>query len=304
MYKTKHIKQPVSRKVFVAFNVIFLFLLAFLFVAPYLNIMAKAFNTASDTARGGLAFWPRDFTWDNISLVFSDSGIIQGLIVSVWRVIIGTLISLVVTYMAGYALLQKGLWGRGIWVMFLSIPMFISGGLIANYIIFAKIGIFNNFWVYVLPTAFSFFNMTMVRTYLTTIPDSLSEAARIDGANEFVIMWKIMLPLSMPIVATLALWSIVGHWNNWTDTLYYIRRPQLYTLQYQLQLTLKESEQIQMMIAEAIASGRPLGDINMDITGESIQAALIIVSTIPMVIMYPFLQKYFLKGMMIGGVKE
>lgn len=302
--KENRMKDGVGRNVFVVCNTLLLILLSFLFIAPYLNVFAKALNSAKDTALGGVGLFPRKLSWDNFDIVLKDSGTWQGFKITILRVIIGSLFSLAITYMAAYALLKKHLWGRVFFVSFLTIPMFIGGGLIANYIIFAKIGIYNTFWVYIFPSSFSFFYMVIIRTYLQSIPESLREAARIDGASELRIMWSVMLPLSMPIVATILLWNAVGHWNDWTTTLYYINSPRLYTLQYNLQISLKETEKIQQMIAEALASGRPLGDISSDISGESVQAAQIIVSTLPVIVLYPFLQKYFIKGVTLGGVKE
>lgn len=253
---------------------------------------------------GGIGLWPRKWTWDNFNVVLGDPGTWSGLKITALRVVLGSLLSIFVIYAAAYVLLRKGLRFRKFIVTFLTLPMFISGGLISNYIIYAKLGIYNTFLVYILPGAFSFFNMVVIRTYLAGIPEALRESARIDGASEFVILLKIMLPLSMPIVATVLLWCAVAHWNDWTTTLYYILDSSLFTLQYNLQLAFKEAETVQNMIADAIATGRPLGDISTDISGESIQAAQIIVSTLPIVVVYPFLQRYFIHGVMIGSVKE
>ena len=299
-----HIKESVPRRIFIVFNTVLLILLSFVFLAPYVNILAKSLNAASDTALGGVTFWPRDFTWDNFDVVINDASTWTGLKVTIARVVIGSLFSLLITYCAAYALLKKQLWGRGIIVAILTVPMFISGGVVANYIVYAKLNLYDTFAVYIFPTSFSFFNMVIIRTFLGTIPESLKESARLDGANEFQVLYKIVIPLSMPIIATILLWNVVGHWNDWTTTLYNINSPQLYTLQYNLQIALKETSKVQQMIADAIASGRPLGDIDYNITGESIQSAQIIFSTLPIVMVYPFLQKYFIKGVMIGGVKE
>lgn len=304
MDKANHIKDSVSRKVFVVFNALVLILFSFIFLAPYVNILAKSLNKASDTALGGLTFIPRAWTWDNFDIVFADDSLMNGFVITIARVVIGTIWALFVTYTAAYALMQKGLWGRKAILVIFTIPMFINGGLIANLLIYAKLGLYDNFLVYILPGAFSFFNMVVIRTYLLGISDAYREAARIDGASEFTILIKIYFPLSMPIVATIVLWTAVGYWNDWTTSLYYVQSSSLYTLQYVLQLSLKEANRIQTLIANAIASGKPLGNVNSEISGDSIQAAQIIVTTIPILVLYPFLQKYFIKGVMIGGVKE
>jgi putative aldouronate transport system permease protein len=303
-FKRAKIRVSAPRKTFVALNYVLLLTVTFIFVGPYLNVFAKALNSAADTALGGISFFPRKWSWDNLDIVLKDRATLRGFIVTLLRVMIGSVLSLAVTYMAAYGLLRKRMHFRGIIVAFLSIPMFIGGGLVATYIIYAKIKVYDTFLVYILPTAFSFYNMVIIRTYLMTIPDSLRESARIDGAGEMRVLLQIMLPLSMPVVATILLWNAVGHWNDWTTTLYYVNDKRLYTMQYNLQQALKETQRVQEMIAQAIASGRPLGDINTDITGESIQAAQIIVSTLPILVVYPFLQRYFIQGVMIGGVKE
>lgn len=301
-----HHKKPTTtgRKVFLAINAVFMVLISLTFILPYINILAKAFNVASDTMLGGLAFWPRKWTLDNFAVVFRNSQLWVGLKNSVLRVVIGSLFSLAIEYMAAYALIKKGLRFKKAIVMFFTIPMFISGGLIAQYIYYPIFGIYNTFWVYILPSAFSFYNMVIIRTYMQGIPVSLIESSRLDGASELTILWKIMVPLSTPILATIFLWHAVGAWNDWTTTLYFIEDPSLYTLQYILQLSIKETQSIQQMIANALESGKPLGNVSMDITAESIQAAQLIVTTLPILCVYPFLQKYFMSGVMIGSVKE
>lgn len=299
-----HKKIPVSRRVFIILNSIFMIILSLTFLLPYVNILAKAFNSAKDTMLGGLAFWPRKWTLDNFNVVLGDSKIWNGFKISILRVVIGSVFSLIIEYMSAYALLKKDLKLKKAVIFLFTVPMFISGGLIAEYIFFPKFGMYDSFWVYIIPSAFSFYNMIIIRTYLQGIPAALIESARLDGASEFTILFKIMLPLSKPIVATILLWHAVGHWNDWTATLYFIENPELYTLQYILQQSMKETESVQQMIANALESGRPLGDISMDITAESIRAAQLIVTTLPIVCVYPFMQKYFMSGVMIGSVKE
>ncbi|MDR1094026.1 MAG: carbohydrate ABC transporter permease, partial [Clostridiales bacterium] len=215
-------------------------------------------------------------------------------------------LALIVTYFAAYALLRKGLRGRGLIVAFLTVPMFFGGGLFPTWLFYSKIHLRNTFFVYILPFAFNFFNMVIIRTYLLNIPDSLRESARVDGASEIRILFQIMFPLSMPIIATVLLWNAVFHWNDWTSTLYFvdIGYRELFTLQYNLEQVLKESQRIQELIKAAMASGRPLGDISDQMTPEAIVSAQIVVSTLPVILVYPFLQKYFIQGVMIGSVKE
>ena len=297
-------RMSVSRRIFVVCNTVFLLLLSFVFIAPYLNILAKSFNSAKDTMLGGVTFYPRVFTLDNYDIVLKDPNIGHSAIISVLRVISGSLFSLFLQYSVAYVLLRRGLPFRKAIVMFFTIPMFINGGLISEYIIYAKLGLYNNFLIYVLPASFSFYNMVIIRTYLQGIPESLIESARLDGAGEFTILWKIMLPLSMPIVATILLWCAVAHWNDWARTLYFVDNPDLYTLQYHLMLAEKKAESLTQMIQNAMETGRPLGTIDTDISGESVQAAQTIITTVPIVLTYPFFQRYFVSGVTMGSVKE
>lgn len=297
-------KKSASRKTFIAINTVVLALLTCLFIAPYIHIFAKALNVASDTALGGIIFLPRKWTFDNMMIILIDENTWYGFVVTVARVIIGSALALLVTFFAAYAMIRKGLHFRKAIVAYLTIPMFFGGGLIANYYIYAKIGVLNTFWVYILPNAFSFYNMVVIRTYLQTIPESLRESARLDGATELTVLWKIMMPLSKPIIATILLWNAVFYWNDWTTTLYYVTDPNLYTMQYNLQQVLKETERFNSLIQNAQQSGRPFGDLTSSLTSEAVQSAQIIVSTLPIVIVYPFVQKYFVQGVMLGSVKE
>lgn len=301
--KRSKMKVSASRWVFVVCNTALMVLLSFLFIFPYLNILATALNDASDTALGGIVFWPRSWTLDNLQIVLIDKTTWTGFTISVLRVVVGSLVALLVTYMAGYAMLRKGLPGRAVIVGFLTVPMFFGGGIIANIVVYRMIGVYNTFWVYILPCAFSFYNMVVVRTYLMTIPESLPESARLDGANELQILFRIMFPLSMPIVAVILLWNAVFYWNDWSTTLYYVNRSDLYTMQFNLQMMLKKQQNIQDAIANAVATGK-FGNLDSAMTPEAIQAAQILVTTLPIVVVYPFVQKYFVQGVMIGSVKE
>ena len=218
--------------------------------------------------------------------------------------VIGSLFTVAINYVAAYALWQKTFWGKTVIVWFLTIPMFISGGIVSNYVIYSKIGMIDNFLVYILPGSFNFFTVVFIRTYLTGVSTTYVEAARIDGASELKIAVKIILPLSMPIIAVMLLRAAVGYWNSWSTTLYYIDSPSLYTLPYYLQLSLKNSQEVERVLREAIEQGRIVGDMSIGSPSESIQAAQTIISTLPLVCLYPFFQKYLAKGVSLGGIKE
>ena len=296
-------KDSFSRKVFYIFNVVFLLLMAASILFPYLNVLAKAFNDGNDTARGGIVVWPRVFTLENFATVLKDKAFYRAFLLSVCNVLVGTFNTLFVQFFAAYVFLNKRFIGyRFLEILFL-IPMYFGGGLIPMYMLYAKTGLLNNWILYVLPGCFSFYNMVIIRSYLATIPPSLAESARVDGANDLKIAIRIMLPLSKPVIATVALWTAVGIWNDWTTTLYYFTKRDMFTLQYVLMQVLKEAQKIQDMIREAAMYGETI-EVQAKVTTESVQSAQLIITTLPIVCTYPFLQKYFIQGMTLGAVKD
>lgn len=292
-----------SRKIFNVFNVTFMLLIIVVMVFPYIHILAKALNDANDTSKGGIFLWPRVFTWKNFEAVVTDKAFPRAAIISVLRVIAGTLTALIVQFMAAYAFTRKDLVGRSGLLMFLMIPMYFGGGLIPTYILFAKTNLLNNYLLYILPSCFSLYNMIIIRTYINTLPVSLFEAAKLDGATEMGILWRIVVPLSKPIMATMALWSAVGLWSDWTTSMYYFTKKKMYTLQYVLVRVLKETAAVTEMVKDALRRGQKM-NVELAITPEAVQCAQIIVTTIPIIICYPFLQKYFIHGVTIGAVKD
>lgn len=297
-------KESFSRKAFLVFNTLFMIGIIIIMVAPYLNILAKALNEGSDTARGSIAIFPRVFTWKNFEAVFENSAFPRATAVTVTRVVLGTLLSLIVQFMAAYVFTHKELVGRGGLLIFLMIPMYFGGGLIPTYIFYSNLKLLNNFLLYILPGCFSLYNMIIIRSYINSLPEGLKEAARIDGANEITILWKIIVPCSKPIIATIALWRAVGLWSDWTTTMYFFTKKKLFTLQYILMQVLKETERIQEMISEAIMRGEEIDTSKITITTESVRCAQLIITTIPIILIYPFLQKHFIKGVTLGAVKD
>ncbi|MBP1993665.1 carbohydrate ABC transporter permease [Paenibacillus eucommiae] len=294
-----------SERLFNVVNILFMLFLCVVTLYPYLNQLAVSLNDGQDTIFGGITIYPRDFTWENYVTVFTNAGFVTSLLVSLLRVVAGTILGLVLITGAAYAISKRNLPGRNFFIFFLIIPTFISGGLIPTYILYKNLHLMNHFMVYVLPMAFVFFYMIIIRTYLQSLPPSLEESAVIDGANEFQILFRIMIPLSMPVMATVMLWLAVAHWNDWTTSLYFITKKDLFTLQYVMYKVVKEAELInEMMVLRAMTSGGGGASQQVTVTPESVKAATIIVATLPIVMLYPFLQKYFIKGVMIGAVKE
>ncbi len=296
-------KESIGHKIFNVFNIAIMVFLCIIMVYPYLNQLAIAFNDALDTSVGGISIFPRKFTLDNFKSVLSNENVYRGAMVSIFRVVVGTLLALIVTYSAAFALSDNNLKGRKAINWYLSIPMYVSAGTIPIYILFRYLGLMNNYLVYVLPGMFSFYNMLIIRSFIEGLPKALQEAAKVDGANDLIVMIKIILPISMPVVATVVLWVAVGHWNNWMTTLYYITKPKMYTLQYVMMQIIKQAEAVQAMAADAALTGMDTGK-EINVTPESIQSAVLIVATAPILVVYPFLQRYFMSGITLGAVKE
>lgn len=290
---------------FKVFNLIFMLLVIFATLFPYLNVLAKSLNDGQDTMRGGITLWPRVPTLENFRILLSDIAIYKALIVTLARVILVTIFGILVQFMTAYALTRR-LKGTQIFNIIFLIPMFISGGVIPLYMLYSKLHLLDNFMVYVLPSLFTFYNVIVIRSYIdTSISNSIIEAAQIDGITEMKLFFSIILPLSKPILATIALWIMVTNWNDWTTTLYFIENPNLHTLQYKLMQAVKETERMTALIQEAIESG---GDVeglmkSLKVTTESMTSAQIIVVTLPIIMVYPFIQKYFTEGITLGAVK-
>lgn len=290
-------------KIFTIFNTLFMLFIAVVMLFPYLNILATAFNEGADAARGGITIFPRVFTLENFKVILSGDAFKKALGISVLRVVVGVILGLMVQFSCAYALTRQTFWGKGFITKLFAVVMFFHAGMIPTYVLYSEINLLNSFWVYILPTLFSFYNIVIIRTFMqSTIPISLEESALIDGANEIIIFFKIILPLSKPILATMALWIMVTHWNDWTTTLYYIRKSDLFTLQYIMMQVVKESERTQKMMAAALENGLQVENVQQTTT-EVITAAQVVVTTIPIICVYPFLQKYFVKGIMLGSVK-
>ncbi len=293
-------KPSKSYRVFNICNIVFLILLSIVLIYPYINQLAIAFNDGTDTALGGVTIYPREFTLINFKTILSDPNILTATVVTVARTFLTVLVALSVTFSAAYALTRENLKGRTVINKILLVTMYFNAGVIPTYVLFRYLGLINSFWVYVLPFTFSFYNMIIMKSFIEQLPKSLEESALLDGANEFVIMLKIIIPLSKPVLATVALWLAVAQWNDYSTTLYYVTDKKLYTLQYLMMRILKQGEQVKQLGADQ-AMGIDISTAQT--TSESIKSAMLIVSTVPILCVYPFLQKYFVKGVTLGAVK-
>jgi putative aldouronate transport system permease protein len=287
-------RRTKSEAVFDMVNVIIMIIICFLTLYPIWYTLVNSFNEGMDAMRGGIYWWPRQFSIDNYTSVFSNSGIIRAMIVTVSKTAIGTVVHVFFTAMVAYAFSKTELVGRKIYITMGLITLLFSGGLIPSFLLIKQLGFLDKFIVYIVPVMFSFFDALILMSFFKEIPKELEEAAKIDGASDFKIFTKIILKVSLPVIATIALFHGVYQWNDYFTGMIYINNPDLQPIQTYLYRIVAQSSSSQMM---------PGGIIARTTTSQSIKLATMVVTTFPIVCVYPFLQKYFVKGMMIGSVK-
>ncbi len=266
-------------------------------VLPFLHVGAKSISGNTPVMSRSVYFWPKEVTFDAFKQVFADESMTYSMLFSVLVTVVFTLLGMIVCTCASYPLSKKRLKGRGVLAFLLMIPMYFSAGIIPQFILYNKLHLFDTFWVLILPLIYSPYNMLIMKNFFqSTIPDSLEESAFLDGATNFQILWKIVLPLSKPIIATLSLFYAVGRWNSYADNMYYTQSSNLKLIQFKLyQLVASATEAQNASLADT-------GGVSQS-TPEVLQAACIMFVTVPIIIIYPFLQKYFVQGTMIGAVK-
>jgi putative aldouronate transport system permease protein len=301
--------RKAGETVFDVANVTFMLLVVAVMMYPFLNILAYSLSNGLTASATRIYLIPREPTFYNYAAVLANNDIGGAFVFSVVRTLIGTLTHLLVTAVASYALSKKSLPGRTQIIVFLYIPTIVGGGLIPTYMLYRALGFMNNFLVYVIPSLFGFYNMILMRTFFEQLPSSLEESATMDGAGPFGTFARIVVPLSTPVIATVSLFSAVGHWNDWFTTLLYCsQRRELWTLQYILQLIVRQAAAAQEMarrmneqglIAEAESLLR-----RITVTPMVVQYATLIIATFPILVVYPFLQRYFVKGVMVGAIKS
>ncbi len=265
---------------------------------PFYYTIVCSFNDGLDLMKGGVYLWPRKFTLGNYKLFLEDGDWRHAFLVSLARTLVGTAMRVGFTSMFSYALSRNNLMFKKGYRFLVVFTMYFSGGLIPFYVLLRNLGLLNSFWVYVIPGMVdAFFVMTGIN-FFAAIPESMIEAAKIDGAREIKVLTRVVLPVSKPFLATLALFSAVGQWNSWLDSAYYVRDAKLHTLAYKMMTVIKQN----IATANTEAAGQ-LSQANTQ-TSFTVQATAMAVSMLPIMCVYPFLQKYFVQGMMIGAVKE
>lgn len=294
--ETKHIRKSKLNKQITLFDVINTSLMTIFMVLciyPLIYVLAGSFNQGADYTAGGVYFLPRLFTFENYKVVLTNQGLWQGYVVTISRTVIGTLTALIFTSIVAYAMSRPNLKYKKIFYWINIFTMFFGGGLIPYFLIIRSIGLYNHFLVYIIPALYSVYNMIIFSSFFRSISDELHEAALMDGANEFRIYWQIYLPLSKPVLATVALWLAIGHWNAYFDTMIYTHSPNLQTLQYFL---------LKAIQTATLTEGMP-AEMMLRLSPKTLSLAAIIISMIPVLFFFPFVRKNFQSGIMIGSLK-
>lgn len=295
MAKKSNKSSRVSKdeRIFNIINVAFMIFFIAVIALPMLNILAITFNDANDAAQGGIYFWPRILSFESFRRVLEIPALFNAFLITVARTVIGAGVHVLFTAFVAYGFSKNDLVGRKWYIRLGVFTMFFSGGMIPTFLLFRTLGLLNNFLVFIIPAMFGFVNMVIVMNFYKGIPNELEESAEMDGAGPFLIFIKIMLPLSIPVLATIGLFAGVGQWNDFmTANIFLTNRPDLHPMAMLLYRMI--AQQFSPPVDSTIV--RPT-------TSESIRLAMMVISTAPILVVYPFLQKYFVKGMMIGAVK-
>jgi len=282
---------------------ILLALLAFVTFYPFWNGLVISLNSGSDTALGGVTFWPRDFTLENYEIVFQDKRLLNGFGISVARTVVGTISSILVTSIFAYGMTKRELIGRKYYMVMCIITMYFGGGLIPTFMLVRSLGLMDSFWVFIIPSLVSVWNMIIFRTFFQGLPNGLEESAKIDGAGNWGIYFRIILPLSGPVIATLSLFTAVAHWNEWFLPSIYITKEELLPIQTILRQILNSNIMSEQMSQLDSSSAAALSRMQ-SVTTKSLSMATMIVATLPIIMVYPFVQKHFVKGVLVGSLKE
>lgn len=288
------IKRSLGERSFNVFNIVFMTLLMFITLYPLWHVaMASVSDGVEVMKHSGPIFYPLGFSVSAYELVFKNPMISRGYLNTMFVVVVGVTVNILMTSLAAYVLSRKGVMWRNLIMMAIVFTMFFGGGLIPFYLTVKGLHLDNKLWALIIPSAISTFNLIIMKTAFETIPDSLEESAKLDGASHFTILWRIIVPLAAPTIAVMVLYYGVGHWNSWFNAMVFLRKRELFPLQ----LILRE---ILIQNSNSDTTGMAVDQVQ---ASETIKYAVIMVATLPILFIYPFLQKYFVKGVMIGAVK-
>ena len=293
-----YLRNGVAGKIFNVFLYTFFVLFSFAMIYPFWNQLILSLNEGFDAQGGGLYFWPRVWTLDNFAFVFSNAGLMRGAFVSVLRTSVGTFTHLVATGLLAYTIIQPTFSGRRVVRIMFIITMYFSGGLIPFYILIINLGLLNSFHMYWLPGLFGAWNMLLMASFMQGLPESMAESAKMDGAGEFRIFFQIIVPLSTPVIAVVAIMTAVGHWNSWFDVIVFLPSGRWDTMMVMLQRIFMEADLAGQLLVE-----QQQQEALRNLTSHSIRAATTMIVTIPIICVYPFFQRYFVGGITLGAVK-
>lgn len=288
-------REQTANRVFDTFNFILLLVCTLLCLAPFLHLLAISLSSSRPIISGEVSLWPVELTFEAYTKVFSDSSMIRSLGFTVMMTGVFTVLCMLFTIAIGYPLSKRLLKGRKTLMFIVVITMFFSGGIIPEYVLVRNLQLLDSMWALILPGLINPFYLIILVTFFSNIPDSLEESAEIDGSSHFRTLLSIILPLSLPVIATLSLFYAVGRWNGFTDTLMYITSPELYPLQLKLYQLIQNNMITDLMQMEG-------AQMNL-VVPESLKAASVMFATVPILIVYPWLQRYFVSGVMLGAVK-
>ena len=280
---------------FIAIDSTLVCLISVVILAPVLNIFASSFASNRVLAEGNFIFFPKELTLDNYIAVFKDATIWHAYLISVLKTVIGVVTHVFFCSMVAFGLSKRDLKFRNLYTVMGVITLFFSGGMIPIYLLMKKLGLLNNFMVYILPQLFSYYDVVILMNFFRQVPSSLEESASMDGAGVWRIFLQIILPLSKPALATIALFNGVYQWNDFMTAKLYMTKESLYPVQMKL---------YEIIVQQQAASMNTIGNVALQTTSKGIQLATIVVTTVPILIIYPMLQKHFVSGMMLGAVKE
>ncbi len=279
------------------------FVFTLLCLYPFYYIIINSLSDGTMVDLGRVLWYPIKFTVANYKKMLALSNIYTSALISVLRTVIGTFCSVVVTAYAAYFFSKPNMWHHKLWYRLVIVTMYFSAGLIPGYMNIRSLGLLNSFAVYIIPGLVSVYNMVLIKTYMESIPAALEESAQIDGAGVIRRLFAIILPLSIPILATITLFTAVGQWNSFSDTLLYVTDEKLYTLQYILQMYFRQADILSKQLANGVMDSSIVENMVGSISTTSIRLTITVIVTFPIMCVYPFVQKYFLKGIMIGAVK-
>lgn len=283
---------------FVISNSFLMLLIAFACLYPFYYVFIISLNDPLDAQRGGIYLWIRSFSMENYKAIFKTSELLDAFQITIFRVVVGSILHLFLTSMFAFALTKKHFVFRKFLNWWMLIPMYFTGGIIPTYVVMDMLGLVNHVMVYVLPHLLATFHILIMRTYLNELPPALEESAVIDGAGDVAVFWKIIVPLSAPVLATIALFIGVFHWNDWFTGFTYMTSENLWSAQNVLLKIIQTNEASNIAYISKMNSG-----LKTTVSAESVKMAMLVITTIPVIVVYPFLQKYFVKGMMLGSIK-